>query len=76
MIKAILAGASAVEVCSVLYQKKEKGIKEMLDVLEKWMDNNNYEQISDFKGMMNAGKAGGGTAFERVQFFKKFGKYE
>ena len=76
MIKAILAGASAVEVCSVLYQKKDKGIKEMLDVLEKWMDNNNYEQISDFKGMMNAGKAGGGTAFERVQFFKKFGKYE
>ncbi len=76
IVKAILAGASAVEVCSVLYQKKEKGIKEMLDVLEKWMDANNYEQISDFKGMMNAGKAGGGTAFERVQFFKKFGKYE
>ena len=76
MVKAILAGASAVEVCSVLYQKKERAVKEMLDVLEKWMDDNNYEQISDFKGMMNAGKAGGGTAFERVQFFKKFGKYE
>ena len=76
MVKAILAGASAVEVCSVLYRKKERAIKEMLDVLEMWMDDNNYEQISDFKGMMNAGKAGGGTAFERVQFFKKFGKYE
>ena len=76
MVKAILAGASAVEVCSVLYQKKEKGIQEMLDELEAWMDNNNYAQISDFKGMMNAGKAGGGTAFERVQFFKNFGKYE
>lgn len=76
IVKAILAGASAVEVCSVLYRKQENGIKEMLDVLEKWMDDNNYDHISDFKGMMNAGKAGGGPAFERVQFFKNFGKYE
>ena len=76
IVKAILVGASAVEVCSVLYQKKEKVIKEMLDVLEKWMDANNYDCITDFKGMMSAGKAGGGAAFERVQFFKNFGKYE
>lgn len=76
IVKAILAGASAVEVCSVLYRKKENAIKEMLDVVEKWMNDNNYDCIADFKGMMNAGKAGGGTAFERVQFFKRFGKYE
>ena len=77
IVKAVLAGASAVEVCSVLYRKgASEKLKEMLNDLEKWMDNNNFDQISDFKGMMNAGKAGGGTAFERVQFFKKFGKYE
>lgn len=77
IVKAILAGASAVEVCSVLYRKgASEKVKEMLNDLEKWMDNNNFDQISDFKGMMNAGKAGGGTAFERVQFFKNFGKYE
>ena len=76
IVKVILAGASAVEVCSVLYRKKENVIKEMLNVLDKWMDDNNYDCIADFKGMMNAGKAGGGTAFERVQFFKNFGKYE
>lgn len=75
IVKTLLAGASAVEVCSVLYRKKESGIKEMLTVLEKWMDENNYDRITDFKGMMNAGKAGGGTAFERVQFFKRFGRY-
>lgn len=76
IVKVILAGASAVEVCSVLYRKDGNGIKEMLDVLDKWMDDNNYDCIADFKGMMNAGKAGGGTAFERTQFFKNFGKYE
>lgn len=76
IVKAILAGASAVEVCSVLYRKKEGVIKEMLDVLVKWMGSNNFDRIADFKGMMNAGKAGGGAAFERVQFYKRFGKYE
>ena len=76
MIKALLVGASAVEVCSVLYKKGAEAISEMLQTLEAWMEANNYEQIADFKGMMNAGKTGGGAAFERTQFFKHYGKYE
>ena len=76
MIKALLVGASAVEVCSVLYKKGTDAIAEMLQILETWMEANNYEQISDFKGLMNAGKTGGGAAFERTQFFKHYGKYE
>ena len=76
MIKALLVGASAVEVCSVLYKKGAGVIEEMLHTLEAWMEANNYTQISNFKGMMNAGKTGGGAAFERTQFFKHYGKYE
>ena len=76
MVKAILAGASAVEVCSALYRDKSKTIHHMLTLLENWMENNGYETISDFKGIMNAGKTGGGAAFERTQFFKHFGRYE
>ena len=76
MIKALLVGASAVEVCSVLYKKGAEAISEMLQTLETWMEANNYEQIADFKGLMNAGKTGGGAAFERTQFFKHYGKYE
>lgn len=76
MAKALLAGASAVEVCSALYRDKSRTIHHMLTLLENWMENNGYENLSDFQGMMNAGKAGGGAAFERAQFFKHFGKYE
>jgi len=76
MIKTLLAGASAVEVCSVLYKEGAGAIQRMLGVLDAWMEKNNYEQIADFKGLMNAGKTGGGAAFERTQFFKNFGKYE
>jgi len=76
MVKAILAGASAVEVCSALYRDKSVTIHHMLTFIENWMENNGYETISDFKGIMNAGKTGGGAAFERTQFFKHFGRYE
>ena len=75
LIKAILAGASAVEVCSVLYKKGASAIPEMLATLEEWMDDNFYAQIADFRGLMNAGKTGGGVAFERTQFFRYFGGY-
>jgi dihydroorotate dehydrogenase (fumarate) len=75
MVKAILAGASAVEVCSVLYRQGAEAVQQMLDTLVAWMDTNHYTSIADFKGLMNAGKVGGGTAFERTQFFKHFGGY-
>lgn len=76
MVKALLAGASAVEVCSALYHDKSGTIHQMLTLLENWMEKNGYETIAEFRGMMNAGKVGGGAAFERTQFFKHFGKYE
>ena len=76
MVKALLVGASAVEICSVLYKKGANVIAEMLQTLESWMEANNYGQISDFKGLMNAGKTGGGAVFERTQFFMHYGTYE
>ena len=76
LIKALLAGASAVEVCSVLYKEGADSIRRMLGVLDAWMEKNRFRQISDFRGLMNAGRTGGGAAFERTQFFKNFGKYE
>ena len=76
MVKAFLVGASAVEVCSALYREGAGIVKNMLSFVEEWMEANGYERLSEFRGMMNAGKTGGGTAFERSQFFKTYGKYE
>lgn len=76
MVKALLVGASAVEVCSALYRQGTGAIRPMLTYLEEWMEKNNYEKISDFVGSMNASRSGGGVTFERSQFFKHFGKYE
>ena len=76
LVKALLAGASAVEVCSVLYRYGAPQVQEMLAFLSGWMTQFRFTNVSDFKGLMNAGKTGGGAAFERTQFFKQFGKYE
>ena len=59
MVKAFLVGASAVEVCSALYREGAGIVKNMLSFVEEWMEANGYERLSEFRGMMNAGKTGG-----------------
>ena len=76
IIKAILAGASATEICSVLYQNGNKQIAEMLNGLNVWMDENGYKNIAEIKGKMNAETAGSVNPFERTQFMKYFSNHE
>ena len=76
LVKALLAGASAVEVCTALYQKGVPQVYEMLAFLSEWMAQHNFTKVSEFKGLMNARKTGNASVFARNQFFKQFGKYE
>ena len=76
LVKALLAGASAVEVCSVLYRRGASPVQEMLDFLYTWMDKHNFKSISEFKGKLNARNQGSAVAFERSQFFKQYGRFE
>lgn len=76
MVKALLAGASAVEVCSVLYRRGTSPVQEMLGFLDGWMTRHGFDSPDDFRGKLNAGKMGSASAFERSQFFKHYGKYE
>ena len=76
LIKAILAGASAAEICSVIYQKGIKEVTKIKDAFIQWMETNHYESISQFKGRLNAASIGDITPFERTQFIKYFSNYE
>jgi dihydroorotate dehydrogenase (fumarate) len=76
IVKSILAGATAVEVCSALYQGGTPAVKAMVSTLERWMDRKGYESTTQFKGLMNAQQAGGYTNFERTQFMKYFSSRE
>ncbi len=71
-IKYILAGASSVQVCSVLYQKGIGYIAEMNSRLSEWMDNKGFSTIKEFRGKLNYRNAGNPVIWERTQFMKYF----
>lgn len=76
VVKAILAGAAAVEVCSVIYQKGSQVIADLTCGLSKWMGEQGYETLSEFKSSMNALSTGASNPFERTQFMKYFSSRE
>ena len=76
VVKAILAGASAVEVCSAIYQNTNAFIGEANRFLSAWMERKGFNSIAQFKGKLNIKDIQGINTFERTQFLKYFGKKE
>lgn len=76
MIKAMLAGASAVEICSTIYKHGNDQIAKMLNELNEWMAQKGYEHIGQFRGIMDASDFKGTDMYERTQFLKYFGTRE
>jgi dihydroorotate dehydrogenase (fumarate) len=74
-IKQLLAGAKAVQLCSVLYKQGEKQIEVILDEIENWMKSKNYKTIGDFRGKMNYRNIPDPSVYERSQFMKYFSSY-
>lgn len=72
VVKAILAGASAVEICSAIYQNSTMFIGEVNRFLATWMQQKGFERISQFKGKLNAKDVQGINMWERTQFLKYF----
>lgn len=72
VVKAILAGASAVEVCSAIYQQSASIINEYNVFLQTWMARKGMESIAQFKGLLNQKDCKGINTFERTQFLKYF----
>lgn len=72
IVKALLAGASAVEVCSAIYRNSETWIAQALDFVTQWLNNHGYRSLIDIRGMMNAHDLEYAERLERVQFLKYF----
>ncbi|MBU3928768.1 MAG: dihydroorotate dehydrogenase-like protein [Bacteroidetes bacterium] len=70
MIKLLLAGATAVQVCSTLYINGIPYIETILKDLREWMKEHHFNQISDFRGKALQDVATS-ASFERIQFIKR-----
>ena len=70
VIKQLLAGAEATQICSTLFNNGLSYIDTILFDMQKWMQKHNYKSVSEFKGKV-VNKEGSSQKFERMQFLKK-----
>lgn len=72
VIKCLLAGASAVQLCSTIYTHGAEVITQMLVCIEEWMNQSKYKELSQFQGLLSYGNAIDPSIYERSQFMKYF----
>ena len=79
VVKQILAGASAVQVCSLFYQKGLEEISNLLGELEAWMTEHKYSDLASFRGELSFKKqelsfkdVGEAKAYFRSQYMKTY----
>jgi len=70
VVKMILAGATAVQIVSVLYRDKITCIGGMLASIESWMKEKGYTTLQDFRGKVSKLKVKDPWGFERGQYIK------
>jgi dihydroorotate dehydrogenase (fumarate) len=79
IIKQLLAGASAVQICSLFFRKGAGIIPELLAGISSWMENNKYNTLEDFRGDLSFRKQelsfntlGESEAYFRSQYLKTY----
>lgn len=70
VVKNILAGGTAVQLCSALYKNGIDYLDTLRKDLEKWMGSKGYDNLNSFRGLISQNEENS-AAFERVQFMKK-----
>ncbi len=71
-VKALLAGAKVVQVCSTLFLNGKEQISLIEEQLKAWMKQNNYNQLCDFRGLLSQAKSETPEDHERLQYIKLF----
>lgn len=72
VIKAILAGAKTTQLCSTILKNGMGVIGQINDFVTSWMDRNTFDDLDDFRGLMNKKVRLDDPALERVQYMKYF----
>lgn len=70
IIKMLLAGASSVELCSVLMKNGVDVINKFTSEISEWMDKKGFNTIADFKGQLAQERMSDPTKWERTQYVK------
>ncbi|MFA6400322.1 MAG: dihydroorotate dehydrogenase-like protein [Salinivirgaceae bacterium] len=72
VVKLLLAGASAVQVASIIYKNGLNSISSLNDFVLNWMKSKSYKSISEFQGKLNYKSLNNPASWERSQFMREF----
>ena len=69
-VKAVMAGAHAVQVVSALLQQGPAHIKTLRDGLQEWMEKHEYASLEQMQGSMSHQRCPNPGAFERANYMR------
>jgi len=76
VIKAVMVGADVANICSVLLKKGIGTIGELLQGVNTWMEEHEYESVEQMKGSMSHRSVAEPAAFERANYMKVLNSYK
>lgn len=68
VIKLILAGADAVQIVSTVYKNKPEVVSDILMDMNRWMDENEYKSLDDFRGKLSRKNLKDPFVYQRGQY--------
>lgn len=68
ILKALLVGADAVQLCSVLFQRGTDEVGRLLRGMEEWMQSKGYVSVDDVRGKLSYGHLADPSAYERSNY--------
>ncbi len=76
-VKLLLAGATTVQVCSVLYERGNIAVQEINHFMSEWMEKHSFRTIGQFRGQLSyCAESDDVVRYERAQFMKYFSDKE
>ena len=69
-VKAVMSGAHAVQMASVLLRRGPEALRRIRADLKRWLEEHGYESLRQMQGSMSAGRGAALPALERVHYMR------
>ncbi len=76
VLRQVMAGASAVEACSVFHQKGLEIIPTMLNEMDQWLELHSFKSIERVRGLMSQKQSETPAAYQRTQYLRAYFTFE
>jgi dihydroorotate dehydrogenase (fumarate) len=69
-IKAVMAGADAVQMVSALLRQGPGYLRTVREEMERWMEEHEYDSLQQMRGSMNLARSPDPSGFERANYIR------